>query len=160
MLDIVMALDWVRDNIAAFGGDPGNVTIFGESGGGAKVSVLMAMPSAHGLFHKAIMQSGPAVEMASRADGTETAKQVLGELGLGPSDVADIRKVPAEQLLKAQIAAFKKFSMMSFANRRRVGFNPVIDGKILPGGPFEPEAPKLSANIPLMIGTNKDEMTL
>src|SRR5262249_21849310 len=81
MLDIVAALEWVRDNIARFGGDPGNVTIFGESGGGAKVSVLMAMPAARGLFHKAIIQSGPAVEMMSRADATATAKQVLGELG-------------------------------------------------------------------------------
>jgi para-nitrobenzyl esterase len=73
MLDIVAALKWVRDNIAAFGGDPRNVTIFGESGGGPKVSVLMAMPAAAGLFHKAIMQSGPAVQMASREDATATA---------------------------------------------------------------------------------------
>ena len=78
MLDIVAALQWVRDNIAAFGGDAGNVTIFGESGGGAKVSVLMAMPAAHGLFHKAIIQSGPAVQMASRDDASETARQLLG----------------------------------------------------------------------------------
>ncbi len=160
MLDIVAALAWVRDNIASFGGDAGNVTIFGESGGGAKVSVVMAMPAAHGLFHKAIMQSGPAVEMMSRDDATRTAHQVLAELGLESARVADLRKVSAAQLLQAQMGVLRKISSMSFANRRRVGFNPVIDGKHLPLGPFEPVAPAISAHVPLMIGTNKDEMTL
>jgi para-nitrobenzyl esterase len=160
MLDIVAALEWVRDNIAAFGGDAGNVTIFGESGGGAKVSVLMAMPAAHGLFHKAIIQSGPAVEMASRDNASETARQLLAELNLSSDRVSELRRIPALELAKAQAAVLKKVSMMSFANRRRVGFNPVVDGKHLPGGPFAPTAPVISANIPLMIGTNKDEMTL
>jgi len=160
MLDIVAALKWVRDNIAAFGGDAGNVTIFGESGGGAKVSVLMAMPAAHGLFHKAIIQSGPAVQMASRDDAAETARQLLGELGLSAGNLSELRKFPAPKLAQAQAAVLKKVSMMSFSNRRRVGFNPVVDGKYLPGGPFEPVAPAISANVPLMIGTNKDEMTL
>jgi para-nitrobenzyl esterase len=160
MLDIVAALKWVRDNIAAFGGDAGNVTIFGESGGGAKVSVLMAMPAAHGLFHKAIIQSGPAVEMASRDNASETTRQLLAELNLGSDRVRELRRIPALELARAQAAVLKKVSMMSFANRRRVGFNPVVDGKHLPGGPFAPTAPAISANIPLMIGTNKDEMTL
>ncbi len=160
MLDIVAALEWLRDNIAAFGGDPGNVTIFGESGGGAKVSVLMAMPAARGLFHKAIMQSGPAVQMASREDATATARQVLAELGLSEKQLGELRRVSAEQLNKAQSAVVRKVSMMSFANRRRMGFNPVVDGKNLPAGPFEPVAPAISANIPLIIGTNKDEMNL
>ena len=160
MLDIVAALKWVRDNIAAFGGDASNVTIFGESGGGAKVSVLMAMPAAHGLFHKAIIQSGPAVEMASRDNASETARQLLAELNLSSDRVSELRRIPALELAKAQAAVLKKVSMMSFANRRRVGFNPVVDGEHLPGGPFAPTAPVISANIPLMIGTNKDEMTL
>jgi para-nitrobenzyl esterase len=160
MLDIIAALEWVRDNIASFGGDPGNVTIFGESGGGAKVSVLMAMPAAQGLFHKAIIQSGPAVQMASREDGTETVRQVLAELGLGAGQLPELRKIPAERLLKAQAAVLKKIGMMSFADRRRRGFNPVVDGQHLPAGPFEPAAPEISAQIPLIIGTNKDEMTL
>ncbi len=160
MLDIVAALEWVRDNIAAFGGDPGNVTIFGESGGGAKVCVLMAMPAARGLFHKAIVQSGPAVRMASREDATATARQVLAELGLGESQLAELRRVPADRLNKAQSEVVRKVSLMSFADRRRMGFNPVIDGKNLPAGPFEPAAPAISAAIPLMIGTNKDEMNL
>ncbi len=160
MLDIVAALEWVRDNIATFGGDAGNVTIFGESGGGAKVSVLMAMPAAHGLFHKAIIQSGPAVQMASRNDASETARQLLAELNLSSEKVSELRRIPALELARAQAAVLKKVSMMSFANRRRVGFNPVIDGKHLPAGPFAPAAPAISANVPLMIGTNKDEMTL
>ncbi len=160
MLDIIAALEWVRDNIAGFGGDPGNVTIFGESGGGAKVSVLMAMPGARGLFHKAIIQSGPAVEMMSRPDATATAKQVLDELGLATNRVDELRRIPADRLLEAQIAVLKKINLMSFANRRRVGFNPVIDGTILPAGPFAPAAPESSSHVPLMIGTNKDEMTL
>jgi para-nitrobenzyl esterase len=160
MLDIVAGLEWVRDNIAAFGGDPANVTIFGESGGGAKVSVLMAMPAAHGLFHKAIIQSGPAVQMASREDASESARQLLQELAIEPANAAQLRSIPAGRLANAQAAVLKRVSAMSFANRRRVGFNPLIDGKHLPGGPFEPVAPAISARIPLMIGTNKDEMTL
>jgi len=160
MLDIVAALEWTRDNISTFGGDPGNVTIFGESGGGAKVSVLMAMPAAHGLFHKAIMQSGPAVQMASREDATNTARLVLQELGLDESKLGELRRLPAEKINAAQSAVTRKTSMMSFANRRRLGFNPVVDGRNLPGGPFEPAAPAISAHIPLMIGTNKDEMNL
>jgi para-nitrobenzyl esterase len=160
MLDIVAALEWVRDNIARFGGDPDNVTIFGESGGGAKVSVLMAMPAARGLFHKAIIQSGPAVEMMSRADATEMAGQVLADLGIDPKRVDELRRIPANRLLNAQMAVLKKINLMSFANRRRVGFNPVIDGINLPAGPFAPAAPAVSSSVPLMIGTNKDEMTL
>jgi para-nitrobenzyl esterase len=122
--------------------------------------VLMAMPSAHGLFHKAIIQSGPAVEMASRDDASETARQLLAELGLDANKAGELRKVPAEKIAQAQAAVLKRVSMMAFANRRRVGFNPVVDGKYLPGGPFEPAAPAISANVPLIIGTNKDEMTL
>ena len=160
ILDIVAALEWVRDNIAAFGGDPGNVTIFGESGGGAKVSVLLALPDAKGLFHKAIIQSGPAVQMAERADGNRTAQQVLDHLGLDARRANELRKLPAARLLEAQVAVLAGIKQASTADRRRLGFNPVIDGRIFPGGPFTPEAPAVSADVPLMIGTNKDEMTL
>jgi para-nitrobenzyl esterase len=162
MLDIVEALRWVRDNIPAFGGDPGNVTIFGESGGGAKVSVLMAMPAAHGLFHKAIIQSGPAVTVMNREDATETATMVLKGLGLDAKQIDKLQTVPAEDLIKAQSAVLAKvgFGLGALANRRRLGFNPVVDGHALPHHPFEPVAPKISANIPLMIGTNKDEILL
>lgn len=160
MLDIVAALEWVRDNIAQFGGDPRNVTIFGESGGGAKVSVLMAMPSARGLFHKAIIQSGPAVQMADRDDGTKTAREMLGHLGLDAARAEELRRLPAAKILEAQVKVLAGVSRASFSDRRRLGFNPVIDGRLFPGGPFAPHAPRTSAHVPLMIGTNKDEMTL
>ena len=160
VLDIVAALEWVRDNIARFGGDPRNVTIFGESGGGAKVSVLMAMPSAKGLFHKAIIQSGPAVQMANRDDGTKTARQMLEHLGLDAAQAGTLRQLPAEKILEAQVKVLANVSRAAFADRRRLGFNPVIDGHLFPGGPFAPHAPLASANVPLMIGSNKDEMTL
>lgn len=160
VLDIVAALEWVRDNIASFGGDPGNVTIFGESGGGAKVSVLMAMPCAKGLFHKAIIQSGPAVQMAERPDGTNTARQMLDHLGVPPERAGELRAMPAARLLEAQIKVLANVSRASFADRRRLGFNPVIDGDLFPGGPFAPNAPSCSAHVPLMIGSNKDEMSL
>ena len=158
MLDIVAALEWVRDNIGRFGGDAGNVTLFGESGGGAKVSVLLAMPAARGLFHKAIIQSGPAVEMMTPADATAMARKVMAELGADTAE--DVVNAPAETLLEAQGAALHVVRSAAFAERRRVGFNPVIDGRHLPGGPFAPVAPAVSAHVPLIIGTNKDEMTL
>ncbi len=162
MLDIVEGLKWVRDNVERFGGDPANVTTFGESGGGAKVSVLMAMPAAHGLFHKAIVQSGPGVTMMERAEATETATLVLNELGLDRKQIGKLHQVPAEALIKAQSAVLAKVGsgLNALANRRRIGFNPVVDGEALPHQPFEPVAPKISANIPLMIGTNKDEILL
>jgi para-nitrobenzyl esterase len=160
MMDIVAALEWVRDNIARFGGDPGNVTIFGESGGGAKVCVLMALPSARGLFHKAVIQSGPAVQMANRDDGTRTAREVLAELGLDPAQAGDLRTMPVARLLAAQGVVQANAGRAPFADRRRFGFNPVIDGHTFPGGPFAPDAPAISTDVPLMIGTNKDEHTL
>jgi len=160
MRDIVAALEWVRDNIAQFGGDPENITLFGESGGGAKVSVLLAVPSAKGLFHKAVIQSGPAVQMANREDGSKTAHQVLDALGLAPDQAGELRKLPAEKILEAQNTMQATVARTSFADRRRFGVNPVIDGRFFPGGPFAPEAPLVSADVPLMIGSNKDEMTL
>jgi para-nitrobenzyl esterase len=160
MHDIVAALAWVKEEIGQFGGDPDNVTIFGESGGGAKVCILMAMPAARGLFQRAIIQSGPAVRMAERQDGTATATAFLNELGLDASQVEALRSLPADVLLKAQSAVLSKESITSFAERRRRGFNPVAGQPGLPTHPFDPVAPALSADIPLMIGTNKDEMTI
>ncbi|HEY3653354.1 MAG TPA: carboxylesterase family protein [Steroidobacteraceae bacterium] len=102
MLDLVDALRWVRNNIERFGGDPDNVTIFGESGGGGKVSVLMAMPEAKGLFHKAIIQSGPHLRSPSREEATETATALLAELGLSPNDVDKLARISSECLVAAQ----------------------------------------------------------
>jgi para-nitrobenzyl esterase len=158
MLDIVAALEWVRNHIAAFGGDAGNVTIFGESGGGAKVSVLLAMPAANGLFHKAIVQSGPAVEMMKPTDATAMTRKVMAALGI--AEPAALLDTSAQALLAAQRTALQSVASAPFSERRRVGFNPVIDGRYLPAGPFEPVAPSLSKHVPMMIGTNKDEMSL
>jgi para-nitrobenzyl esterase len=157
MLDIVAALQWVRDNITAFGGDPGNVTLFGESGGGMKVTLLLAMPAAQGLFHRAISQSGAMLKALAPEPAATQAGELLAELGLEPGDFAALQQVPVEQVLKAQAKVMKK-------NRGAFTFNspfsPVADGKVLPGHPFDPEAPAISASVPLLIGTNKDEMTL
>ncbi|MDB5469022.1 MAG: carboxylesterase [Caulobacter sp.] len=157
MLDIVQALKWVKANIAAFGGDPGNVTLFGESGGGAKVSYLMAMPAAKGLFHRAVVQSGPGVKAVPAERGDALRKALYAELGLADGDVAGLRATAADQLLAAAAAAEKKMPGVGFD---RAGFSPVVDGKVLPHQPWDPKAPELSADIPLMIGINKDEMTL
>jgi para-nitrobenzyl esterase len=148
MLDIVAALEWVRDNITEFGGDPGNVTIFGESGGGGKVSTLMAMPAAQGLFHRAIVQSGVALRQATRQSATETAKQILKQLGVEPSEAAKLRSIPQAELL----AAFG-------AMRPPPRFTPVVDGRSLPRHPFDPTAPEISANVPLIVGSNATEVT-
>ncbi|HYE44385.1 MAG TPA: carboxylesterase family protein [Caulobacter sp.] len=157
MLDIVEALKWVKANIGQFGGDPGNVTIFGESGGGAKVSYLMAMPAARGLFHRAVIQSGPGVRAvpADRAD--QLRMDLFAELGLTDGDVAALRAVPADRLLTAAYAAEKKQPGVGFD---RAGFAPVVDGRVLPAQPWDPRAPDLSADVPVLIGINRDEMTL
>ena len=160
MLDIVAALRWVRDNVGCFGGDPSNVTVFGESGGGAKVAVLMAMPAARGLFGKAIIQSGPAVAMADRADGNRTAELFLRELDLPAERAHELRSLPLERLLAAQARVIAATGTAPFAERRRHGFNPVRGQPGFPTGPFEPGAPAISADVPLLIGTNRHEMTL
>ena len=157
--DIVAALEWVRDNIANFGGDAGNVTIFGESGGGAKVSVLMALPSAKGLFHKAIIQSGPALQMATREDGTKTARQFLAELGLGDKDAAKLRSLPVDRSRGSE--------RRPGIGSRRLDRRPAAAGLqsgdrryFLSRRSFRAAAPAASAEVPLMIGSNKDEQSL
>ena len=148
ILDIVAALQWVRDTITEFGGDPGNVTIIGESGGGGKVSTLLAMPPAKGLFHRAIIQSGSALRQATREDATKTTKAVLLQLGVQPSDVAKLRTLPQADLLAA-------IDTMKPPAR----FTPVVDGRSLPRHPFDPNAPDISANVPLLVGSNGTEVT-
>ena len=148
MLDCVAALRWVRDNIAGFGGDPHNVTIFGESGGAGKVSTLMAMPSAKGLFHRAIAESGAALKHATREQATKAARALLDTLGLQPSDTAKLQSLPVEDVL----AAMAKVRMPG-------AFNPVTDGVAIPHDPFDPTAPALSADVPFMTGSNLTEAT-
>jgi len=144
MLDLVLALKWVRTNIAEFGGDPDNVTIFGQSGGGAKCATLMAMPSARGLFHRVITESGQQLTGRRPENGTATARSVLAALGLTAARAAEIENVPMEKLIQVF---------------RREAFAPVTDGRSLPRDPFDPDASPLSKDIPMMIGNTHDETT-
>lgn len=153
MLDIVLVLEWVRDNIAAFGGDPSNITIFGESGGGMKVSMLMAMPSAAGLFHRAIVQSGPGLRAVARDKATENARKLLDALGLTSAELGKLADLPVAVI---QEAAAK----VAAAEGPVGGFSPCVDGVALPRDPFHPDAPAVSASVPVLVGTNKDEATL
>ena len=152
-LDLVAALEWVQANAEAFGGDPSNVTIFGESGGGFKVSTLLAMPGAGGLFHRAIVQSGAKLHALSPDSATATTCAVLDELGLG-THPGGLHDVPAAEIVAAQVRVLGgPFS----PGPRTLG--PVIDGVTLARHPFDPDAPSVSASVPLLIGTTKDEMT-
>ncbi len=148
MLDIIAALEWLSDNIANFGGDPNNVTLFGESGGGGKVSTLMAMPAAKGLFHRAIAQSGIALRGITADSSAATARAFLAQLGLDAADLRRIQAMPFERILAALAAA-----------RPPLGFGPVIDGHVLPRHPFDPGAPEISADVPLLLGSNLTERT-
>ncbi|HEY3656356.1 MAG TPA: carboxylesterase/lipase family protein [Steroidobacteraceae bacterium] len=147
MLDIVQALRWVKDNIAQFGGDPDNVTIFGQSGGGGKVCTLTAMPSAQGLFHKAIVESGASVHLGSIADATVTRDKVLALLDMKSVDMDKLRSLSTQDLNTAS------------AKAGLLAFMPVVDGKIVPFSPFDPVASPLSAQVPIMVGSTKDEAT-
>jgi para-nitrobenzyl esterase len=154
--DIVLALNWVRDNISNFGGDPDNVTIFGQSGGGGKTSCLLAMPSAKGLFHKAIVMSGSTLRMQEREDATRYARALMAELGLALNDVAGLQRVDSRKLFDASTAAARKLT----SSGQRGGLSPVVDGVVLPRHPFDPAAPELSADIPMILGTVKDEAAM
>jgi para-nitrobenzyl esterase len=151
MLDAVAALRWVRDNIANFGGDPNNVLVFGQSGGGAKTSTLLAMPSARGLLHRAAVQSGPTLTLASRETGTQNASRLLTRLGLSTNRITDLRTVPVQILVAAQAALE--------AGTPAAQFTPVVDGAAIPTNPFAPGAPEVSRNVPMIISTTRDEGT-
>ena len=154
MLDIVAALEWVRDNIAAFGGDPGCVTVFGESGGGGKVCTLMAMPAAQGLFHRAVVQSGAVVCLRTPDRAAKLTDAVLRELG---TDAAGLRDMPLARLMAAVGPAQRALGPSARPLFDRYPFGPVVDGTVLPRQPFDPDASALSAHIPLLIGDMKDE---
>ena len=165
MLDIVAALDWVKTNISNFGGDPNNVTIFGQSGGGAKVNTLMAMPRAQGLFHKAINQSGSFRGNLSKKETTRAiAAEVLNQLSLSANQVDSLQNIPFDELSAAGTAALQVVSeQMRKAGETPVGFGlnwgPSVDGNVLPYDVMSEEAFKLSKNVPLMVGTTKNEFT-
>ena len=168
MMDIVKALQWVRDNIAQFGGDPANVTIFGQSGGGGKVSTLMAMPSAKGLFNKAIVQSGSITQLMQPKYSRRVGAKTVEALHLNPSRIGEIEKVPYEELLaayNAAIAAVREEAQQDGAfpenilNAILFGQVPVVDGEIIPAQPATAEALALSKDVPVIIGTTYHEFT-
>ena len=158
MLDLVLALQWVRDNISEFGGDPSNVTIFGQSGGGGKVSTMMAMPAGAGLFHRAIVQSGSYarnahLEAMRPEEAIKHARTLFGALDIAPQDaVRRLSEMPVEQL----VAGYAKAARA----QPRPNWRPVVDGRALPSGPGWPQAPAVSANVPLLIGSTETEMTM
>ncbi|MSV32806.1 MAG: carboxylesterase/lipase family protein [Bryobacterales bacterium] len=163
MLDIVASLEWVRDNVANFGGDPGNIMIFGQSGGGAKVSALMAMPAAKGLFHKAAVLSGSNVRAITAEYAAEVAAGVLAELEVSGPD--QLTGVPYTRLLATATSAQRRITpprpggLRIAGIRDSFGFGATVDGKVLPHHPFDPAAPAISANIPLLIGHCSNEFT-
>jgi para-nitrobenzyl esterase len=176
ILDIVAALSWVKANIANFGGDPGNVMVFGESGGGFKTSALMAMPAAQGLMHKAGIQSGALLRGVPKDIATETTRRVLAGLGIGTRDLRKLAAVPAQEFLAIQLAAARGQGPLTVPTRDYLvdhahaptglaalraaspgTWGPVVDGKYLPQNPFDPAAPASCARVPLLIGNMHDE---
>ncbi len=150
-LDLILALQWVRDNIAEFGGDPNNIMVFGQSGGGAKIATMMAMPAAKGLFHRAATMSGQQVTASGPLHATQRAETYLAALGIAKDKLDDIKTVPADKLVEALKA------VDPIIGAGGVYFGPVLDERWLMRHPFYPDAPSQSANIPMMIGNTHDE---
>ena len=150
-LDLILALQWVRDNIAEFGGDPGKVMVFGQSGGGAKIETLMATPAARGLFHRAATMSGQQVTASGPGNATRRTLAWLDAMKLKPEQAAMARTLPAERLIEAQSALDP---VLGFGG---LYFGPVLDERSLTRHPFYPDAPAQSATIPMMIGNTHDE---
>ncbi len=164
MTDLVDALKWVRDNISNFGGDPDRVMIYGQSGGGSKVTTLMGMPSAAGLFHRASVQSGGGGNAPTGEQSRELARQVMKELGLAPNDIASLRKIEWEKLNAAGNAAIAKINgpgpmiMPGTPGQKpRVGWGPTLDGRIINVRSFGEVAPEISKNVPMLIGSVSEE---
>ncbi len=162
LLDMIAALKWVKNNIENFGGDPSNVTIFGQSGGGGKVTTLMACPSASGLFKKAIVESGSLINLMESKYSRKIGSLVVQELGLKPTEIDSLKNVPYEKLLEAGNAAIKKVRPQADKdgfNPFIFGWTPVVDGFILPYQPSDQKAQEFSKDVPVIIGTNLNEFT-
>jgi para-nitrobenzyl esterase len=157
MLDIIAALEWVRENIDRFGGDPNLVTIFGQSGGGRKVATLMSMPDAKGLFHRAIIESGAVLRLVAKDDAVKNADLLLAELGLQKTQIRELQNVPMARLLAADAAIAAKVAVREPGQTAN---SPTVDGRTIPRHPWDPDAPALSSSIPLMIGYARTEETL
>jgi para-nitrobenzyl esterase len=152
MLDCVAALEWVRDNIENFGGNPGNVMVFGQSGGGAKTGTLLSMPAARGLFHRAAIQSGPTLRLTTRENATKSAERFLAQIGLTKSRIRELQDVPFSMMVAAQDVLG--------AQTPPAGFAPVVDGTVIPRHPFDPTAPEVSADVPIIVSTTLDDAAL
>ena len=158
ILDLIAALKWVHNNITNFGGDPGNVTIMGQSGGGAKVSIVAAMPAAKGLVHKAVALSGNSISAADKANAEALGEFVLKEAGLKPSEIDKLQQMPWEEYYELANRASAKFSRMNGAGGRRGwGFSPVGDGLDIPEGLFYDPADNTIPNIPMLFCSVKHE---
>ncbi|MEO6103946.1 MAG: carboxylesterase family protein, partial [Pseudoxanthomonas sp.] len=151
-LDLVQALHWVREHAHEFGGDAGNVTVFGQSGGGAKIATLMAMPAAAGLFHRALTMSGQQATAAGPRAATQRTRLLMDALQISPSQVDQLRHMPAARILEA--ARSRDPSRIEDTS---LYFGPVMDARSLHRHPFYPEAPPQSAAIPMIIGNTRDE---
>lgn len=160
MLDLVAALEWVRDNIGNFGGDPGNVTIMGQSGGGAKVCTLTAMPSAKGLFHKAVVLSGAARKMSDKTYSEQLGAAVVKEAKLSPSQLDKLQTMPWKDFYAIATKAQQDLAKEAGpGGGLRRGFSPVVDGKILPQHPYDPEGAPSAANVPMIISSVMNEQS-
>jgi para-nitrobenzyl esterase len=164
MTDLTAALQWVRENIANFGGDPDRVMIYGQSGGGSKVTTLMGMPSAVGLFHRASVQSGGGGNIPTREQQREVARMVMKDLGLAPNDIASLQKMDWPKLVAAGNAAIAKINppgppMMGpgAPGTPRVGWSPCVDGKVINLRSFFDAAPDVSKDVPMLIGSVSEE---
>ena len=152
ILDQAAALRWVRDEIPAFGGDPTNITVFGESAGAVSVAALLGLPAARGLFHKAILESGSANLIATAAEASETTARILAHFGLAPGEAGKLREIPAADLLEAQTAVTPRTA--------GVAYGPVIDGEVLPRSPFDAVAAGETGGVAVLGGTTLDELKL
>ena len=166
MTDLVASLRWVRENIANFGGDPDAVMIYGQSGGGSKVTCLMGMPSAAGLFHRASVQSGGGSNLPEAEQARELSRELMKELGLGPRDLASLQKMDWAKLNAAGNAVIARLSLPARgiagpggppAARPRIGWSPTIDGRIITQSAFYNVAPEISKNVPMLIGNVSEE---
>lgn len=156
MLDIIAALHWVRENIENFDGDPNLVTIFGQSGGGRKVATLMSMPDAKGLFQRGIIESGALLRLTTQEDAIRQTELLLRKLGLQPGQARELQNIPVEKLLAADAEVQKEITLREPG---MVADSPMVDGKALPSHPWDPAAPAVSGNIPLLIGWARTEET-
>lgn len=161
LIDLVAALEWVRNNIANFGGDPGNVTIMGQSGGGAKVTTLTAMPSAKGLFHKAVVLSGAGVKTGDKEYAEKLGAYVLKEAGLKADEISKLQEIPWLEYINIANKAASKLAqdMGPSTGGMRRGFNPCADGVYIPQHPYYPEPTPLAADVPMIICSTLNEMS-